>query len=150
MAAAVVTVAAAVVTGTVVIVVGAADVGALGQDAGDELHNSHIGAAVDAGVQVDARSGQGVDGAAANAAADQLVHLEGGQEGSQGTVAAAVGIHNGGTDDLAVLHVIELELLGVAEMLDNCAVLIGYCVSHDVFSFQMFRGGWFGGASAGV
>ena len=46
--------AAAVVALVVMMVVAAPDVGALGQHTGDELHDRHIGAAVDAGVQVDA------------------------------------------------------------------------------------------------
>ena len=79
-----------------------------------------------------------------------VVHLESLQEGSQGAVAAAVGVDHRGADDLAVLHIIELELLGVAEMLENAAVFIGYCDSHGSFSFQMFQNGWFGGARAGL
>ena len=65
----------------VVVVVAAPDIGALGQNAVDELHDRHIRAAVNAGVQVDACHGQGVDGTAADAAADELIHLEGLQEG---------------------------------------------------------------------
>ena len=58
--AAIMIVAAAVVALAVVVVVAAPHVGALGQDAGDELHDRHIGAAVNAGVQVDARCAQGL------------------------------------------------------------------------------------------
>ena len=125
--AAVVAVAAAVVVALVVVMVAAADVGALGQDAGDQLHDGHVSAAVDAGVQVDAGRCQGVDGAAADAAADQGVHLKGAQEGGQGAVAAAVGVHHHGPGDLAVLHIVELELLGVAEVLENAAVFVEGC-----------------------
>ena len=91
-AAAVVAVGAAVVALAVVVVVAAPDIGALGQNAVDELHDGHIRAAVNAGIQVNARHGQGVDGTAADAAADQGIHLKGPQEAGQGTVAAAVGV----------------------------------------------------------
>ena len=54
-------VAAAVVALVVVVMVAAPDIGALGQNTGDQLHDRHISAAVDAGVKVDACIGQGVD-----------------------------------------------------------------------------------------
>ena len=133
-------VAAAIVAFTMaVVMVAAADVGALGQDTGNELHDSHVGAAVDAGVQVNTGLGQGVDGTAADAAADQLVDLEGRQKGCQGAVATAIGVHDNGSGDAAVLHVIDLKLLSVTEVLENGASVIGYCDSHMIAPFAWFK-----------
>ena len=47
-----------------------------------------------AGVELDAGLSQGRAGAAANAATDKCVHMMGGQEPGQSTVAAAVGVHH--------------------------------------------------------
>ena len=57
---------------------------------------------------------------------------------SQRAVAAAPGVDDGGGDDAAVLNVIELELRGSAEMLEDLSVFIGYCNSHDYASFLSY------------
>ena len=94
-----------------------------------------VGAAGDAGIQLDPRLGQGVPCAHADAAADQRVHMARLQEARQSAVAAAVGIYYLLGDDLAVLRVVYLELGGVPEMLEYLSVFIRYCDSHALISF---------------
>ena len=59
----------------------------------------------------------------------------------QRAVTAAVGGHDLLRDDHAVLHVVELELLRVAEMLKDLSVFVRHCDSHIVCSFlhDVFR-----------
>ena len=50
-------------------------------------------------------------------------------------MAAAVGGNDLLANDPAVLHVVELELLRVSEMLEDLSVFIAYCDSHYIRSF---------------
>lgn len=70
---------------------------------------------------------QGRAGAAANAATDKCVHMMGGQEPGQSTVAAAVGVHYAAGGDGAAVHLKELELAGMPEVLEHLAVFISNC-----------------------
>ena len=88
-----------------------------------------------AAVELDARLCQCILSAHADAAADQGVHLRGFQETGQRAVPAAVGGHDLLRDDPPVLHVVQLELLRVAEMLKDLSVFIGDCDSHMIRSF---------------
>ena len=97
--------------------------------------SGRIGRTGDPAVELDARLGQRSLCAHANAAADQRVHLCGFQKSGQCAVAAAVGGYDLLRDDFPVLHVIELELLRVAEMLEDLSVFISYCDSHISCSF---------------
>ena len=97
--------------------------------------SGRIGRTGDTAVELDARLGQRSLRAHANAAADQRVHLCGFQKSGQCTVAAAVGGYDLLRDDFPVLHVIELELLRVAEMLEDLSVFVSYCNSHSIRSF---------------
>ena len=80
-----------------------------------------------AGVELDAGLSQGRAGAAANAATDKCVHMMGGQEPGQSTVAAAVGVHHAAGGDGAAVHLKELELTGMPEVLEHLAVFISNC-----------------------
>ncbi len=91
--------------------------------------------ACDAAIERDAGLSERHLGTHADAAADQRIHLCGLQETGQGTVSAAVGIHNLFPDNGSVLHIIELELLGASEVLKDVSVFIGCCNSHVVMSF---------------
>ena len=71
----------------------------------------------------------------ADAAADQRVRLRCFQETGERAMSAAVRVHDLFADDFAVRHVIELELLRVAEMLKDLSVFIGDCDSHMIRSF---------------
>ena len=54
-------------------------------------------------------------------------------------MAAAVGVDHFGGDDLAVVDLIELELLGVAKVLEDLAVCVGNCNFHVWFSFVLLH-----------
>ena len=131
--------AAAVVVAFVAVVV-TVGVGVIGQGAGQQGLDGCVGRARDAAVQADAGSCQRGLGAAADAAADQGVHLELAQQGSQGAVALAVGAHHLAADHLAVFHFVQLKLGGVAEMGKDQAVLISDCNFHKKASFLQWPG----------
>ena len=84
-----------------------------------------------AAVELDARLGQRVLRAHADAAADQDIHLRGFQEACQRAMPTAVGRHDLFLNDFTVLHIIKLELLRVTEVLENLSVLISYRNSHS-------------------
>ena len=108
----------------VVVVVVTADIGIVIQLAGDKSQNCRVCAAADTAVELDASLGQSHLGAAANAAADQHVCMEGVQDTCQGAVTAAHGVHNFGRYDLAVKDLIDLKLTRVAKVLEDVAVFI--------------------------
>ena len=74
--------------------------------------------------------------AAADSAADEHIRIQCGQYSCQSAMTASVGIYNGGGNHLAILYVIHLKLLGVAEVLENLSILIGNCDSHKNNSFR--------------
>jgi hypothetical protein len=78
----------------------------------------------------DSGIGQRIQGASAQAAADQDFNGLVRKKPCQGTVADPVGSDDLTGDDPAVLHIIDLELLCSAEMLKNLTVFIGSCDSH--------------------
>ena len=86
-------------------------------------------------IKSDSRLGQRVLRTHANSAADQRVRLRRFQKPGKRAVAAAIG-----GDDLlsyysAILYIVELKLLGVAEMLEDLSVFISDCDSHISCSF---------------
>ena len=91
-----------------------------------------IRAALDTAKELDARLGQRVLGAHADAAADQRIHPGSLQKAAQSAMAAFSGVHDLRMDNLPILHIVELELLRVAEMLKNFSIFIRYC------DFQMY------------
>ena len=106
------------------------DVGVVGQLTGQQGLDRRVGGAGRAAVQPDAGSREGGLRAAADAAADQNVGMQLLQDACQSAVALAVGADHFAVGDLAVCHVIDLELFGAAEMLENFAVCVGDCDSH--------------------
>jgi len=143
MTAAVVVAAAAVAAAAAFMVVMltmvvALDVGIVHQISGNQGLHCAICVAGNAAKQPDSRCCQSHLGAAANAAANQNIGIQCCQNASQSTMTAAIGIHHLRGDDLAILHIIDLELLCVAKMLENFSVFIGYCDSHCIFSFRFF------------
>ena len=98
------------------VVVGAAGVGIVVELTGQQGVDSIIGIAVDAAVELDAGLVQRSTGAAADAAADQGVHLMDGQIAGQSAVAGTGNAEDLGVDDGPVLDLVELELGGVAEV----------------------------------
>ena len=57
------------------------------------------------------------------------------QKARQRAVALAVGAHHLAVDDLAVFHIVDLELFGAAEMLEDLAAGVSDCNSHGIASF---------------
>ena len=49
-------------------------------------------------------------------------------------MAAAIGVYYFGSDDVAILHFVNLELLGVTEMLEDHTVSISNCNSHEGYT----------------
>ena len=95
----------------------------------------HVSVTVHPGIQPDTCVRQRHLSAHANAAAYQRVCLGSLQETGQRSMTAAVGIYDLLPDDFAILHIIELELLRVSEMLEDLSVFIGDCDSHGFASF---------------
>ena len=100
-----------------------------------------IGRTRNPAVELDSRLGQRILRTHADAAADQCIRLGGFQESGQCAVTTAIGWYDLLGNDLAILHVVELELLGVAEMLEDLSVFVRHCDSHRVCSFlrDVFR-----------
>ena len=105
----------------------------IAQRAGQQLLHSLIRAAGNASKQADTGLGQSLLCPAANPAADEGIYLHHGQKPSQGAVPAAHGIGNFRLYNGAVLHLINLKLLGMAKMLENLTVFIGDCNFHLLF-----------------
>lgn len=83
-----------------------------------------------AAVKPDSRCRKRVLRACADAAADQGVHLIFFQKSCQRPVSVSVCIHNCGRHYFPVLHVIDLELLRMTEMLKNLSVFVSYTNFH--------------------
>ena len=71
----------------------------------------------------------------ADASADQGVSLYRLQEPGQRAVAASVGIHDLLIHDLPGFNIVQLELLGMAEVLEDLSVFVCDCDSHGICSF---------------
>ena len=82
--------------------------------------------------QLDTGCRQSHLGTTTDTAANQNIRLQGLQYASQSTVSTAVGIHYFGGYDLTFLHIIDLEHLGVAEMLEDVSVFISNRNSHTI------------------
>lgn len=130
-------VSAAGVAFTVVMMV-AMNVGIKGQISVEQCLYRIIGGAGNAAEELDTGLFQCILGAAADAAANQCVHIVVSQKSCQCAVPLSHGIHHKFLDDGVVFDVVYLELRGVAEMLEDHAVFIGDCNSHNSFSF-VFR-----------
>ena len=112
------------------VVVGALGVRVKGQGARQQGGHALVRAAGDAGVELDSRLCQGGAGSGPDAAADQGVHPVALEKARQGTVAAAGGADHLGGGHAPVRHIVQLELLTVAEVLKHLAILIGDCDFH--------------------
>ena len=117
-------VAAGVAFAVMVVVVGAPDVGIEFQSAGKQGLHRGICVTGHAAKEPDAGLRQCHLCAATNAAADQNIHIQHIQNPGQSAVAAAAGVHYRSGKDLVIRYLIDLELLGVAKVLENLAVLV--------------------------
>lgn len=89
-------------------------------------------------IQLDPSSCKGCLRAAANTAANQNVCIERMQDASQCAVSAAVRINDFRSGDSSILSIIDLKLCRMAKMLEDLAILISNCDSHNMFSFWFF------------
>lgn len=115
--------AAVIMMMIVVITVGA---GVLRKDAGQQLGNRFVRRAGDAGVERDISVIQRDLRAHADAAADERIHAELLEHTGEGAVSAAGDRHDA-LGHLAVFDFINLELLRMAEVLEDLTVFVGDC-----------------------
>ena len=124
--------AAVIAAGMAFAVMVAADIGIIVQIACQECFHSVIGITGNTAVELDAGLSQSHLSAAADAAADQDINTAAKQEACQSAVTAAVGIHDLGGYDGAIFNVVDLKLLGMAEMLEDQLICISNCNLHGV------------------
>ena len=111
-------------------VVAAHHVGVEGELARQQVGHGLVGAARYPAVEGDSGLGQGGFGSPADAAADEGVHALAPEQAGQSPVAAAAAVQYRAGGHLAVLHLIDLEGLGVTEVLKDLSVVVGNCDFH--------------------
>ena len=111
-------------------------IGIIVQAACGESFRRGIRAAGHAGIQLYSCFVQRHPGASADSAADQGVRLDCLQKTGQCAMTASVGLRNLLPDNCPVFHVIQFELFGMAEVLEDFPLFVGYCNSHDLASFR--------------
>ena len=116
----------------VVAVAAARGLAVLCERAGDKGLDASVAAALGTRVYRDAGLGKRVDSATADAAADERVHAAVGEQARKGTVAGAAGAHDLLVEYLAVLNVVDLELLAAAKVHKDVAVVVRRCHPHGV------------------
>lgn len=87
------------------------------------------------GVERNARVRERHLGSHADTTADQGIYFGSLQKASQRTMATAIGIYNLFAGDFTGLDVIQFELFGMSEMLEDLSVLIRDCDSHSIVPF---------------
>ena len=122
-----------------VVVVGAAGVGVKDQRAGKIRRRSAVSIAGNAAAQPDAGLCQCHLCTAANAAAQQHVHAVAHQKAHQCAVPLPIGGNDLGAGDAALLGGVQLELCGVAEVLEHLTIFIRNCDLHTKNSFLCTR-----------
>lgn len=109
----------------------APDIGIKSQIAGEKCFHRSVRIAGNTAEEPDSGGSQCHLSTAANAAADENICIQSGQYTGQSAVTAAGGIHNLGTDHFSICHIINLELTGMAEMLEDFAVFVSNRNSHN-------------------
>lgn len=117
----------AMFVGVVMAVAAARGLAVLCERSGDKGLDTSVAAALSSCVHRDAGLGKRVDGATADAAADERVHATVGEQARKGTVAGAVGAHDLLVEYLAILNVVDLELLAAAKVHKDVAVVVRGC-----------------------
>ena len=102
--------------GVMATAVAAYHVGVVVQRSGGQCFHRLVCAVGHTAVQPDARRGQCRLCAAADAAADQCVHVQRAQNACHCALAVTAGIHHFRGNDFAVFHIVDLELLRVAKV----------------------------------
>lgn len=98
--------------------------------AGNEGLDAGIAAALGARIDRDAGLGKRVDSAAADTAANERVNATVGKQARQGAVAGATGAYDLLVEHLAILDVVDLELLAAAKVHKDVAVVVRCCHPH--------------------
>ena len=98
--------------------------------AGNEGLDAGIAAALGARIDRDAGLGKRVDGAAADTAANERVNATVGKQARQGAVTGATGAYDLLVEHLAILDVVDLELLAAAKVHKDVAVVVRRCHPH--------------------
>jgi len=97
----------------------------------EQRFNSSVRAALHAAKKTDARLSQRHLRAAANTTADQYIHIQPLKHTCQSAMAAAIGIDHHAHDHFAILRIVDLEGFRMTEVLENLAIVIRHCNSHD-------------------
>jgi len=134
MVAAAAVIAAGVAFAVVMVMMVALNIGIKAQITCQEVCDRCVGIAAAATVKLNTCLSQGHLCTATDAATDQNICIQCAQNTGQGTVTAATGVDHFGCHNGAVLHFVNLELLGVTEMLEDLTVSISNCNSHDLFT----------------
>jgi len=125
-------IAAGVAFAVVMVMMVALNIGIKAQITCQEVCDRCVGIAAAATVKLNTCLSQGHLCTAADAAADQNICIQCAQNTGQGTVTAATGVDHFGCHNGAVLNFVNLELLGVTEMLEDLAVGVSYCNFHNL------------------
>ena len=104
----------------------------LRERAGNEGLDAGVAVALGACIDLDASLGERVDSATADAAADERVHAAVGEQTRQCTVTSAAGAYDLLVEHLAILDVVDLELLAAAKVHKDVAVVVRRCHPHGV------------------
>ena len=107
----------------------------LRERARDKGLDAGVAAALGARVDRDAGLGERVDGAAADTAADERVDAAVGKQARQCAVTGAASAHDLFVEHLAILDVVDLELLAAAKVHKDAAVVVRRCHPHGVDLF---------------
>ena len=99
---------------------------------GNEGFDASVAVALGSCIDRDAGLGERVDGAAADAAADERVNATVGKQARQGAVAGATGVYDLLVEHLAILDVVDLELFAAAKVHKDIAVVVRRCHPHGV------------------
>ena len=100
--------------------------------ASDKGFDARIAAALGSRIDGDAGLSKRVDSATADAAADERVDAAVGEQTRQRAMTGATGAHDLLVDHLAVLDVVDLELLAAAKVHKDVAVVVRRCHPHSV------------------
>ena len=90
-------------------------------------------------VELNARFRQCRLSAAADAAADQDIRLQGRENARKSTVAGSVGAYHLGGNNLSVLYIVNLKGFCVSKMLKNLSIFVSNCDSHLMISFRYLK-----------
>lgn len=149
----VVTASVSVAMTVIVSVVAAADLRVIVQVSCQIRLDCFIGISRCASIELYARFPKGCLSSTADPAADQHICTCLRKESTKSSVALAVRIDDLAVDDFAILHIVELELLCVAKVLEYLSVIVCNCDPHLIIrlsSYLLHTGTTCSGGSAAL